>query len=177
MGEPIATVGDLAGICGHDGTNWEKILIDASKRLVVAVASAIASDVQLHGYYDGSWQKNPLVWGFSGTVGEFVQDTNLDAGTNSIYGTEVPGGEAWVVSVTLGRMVSTTISDLFLGAEIAGADVWVRALYAPTSTYWYIGADILYLGPGDRMEARVHDATGGDVLQLRYGGYKMKLDL
>ena len=39
MAEPIATVGDLAGICGHDGTNWEKVLIDASKRLVVAIAA------------------------------------------------------------------------------------------------------------------------------------------
>jgi len=39
MGEPIRTVGDLAGLCGHDGTNWEKVLIDATKRLVVAITA------------------------------------------------------------------------------------------------------------------------------------------
>jgi len=55
MGEPIAEVGDLAGICGHDGTSWEKVLIDASKRLVVAIASAIAQDVHVYGFDDPDW--------------------------------------------------------------------------------------------------------------------------
>lgn len=46
MGEPIAEVGYLAGICGHDGDAWEKILIDASRRLVVVVADSGGSDLQ-----------------------------------------------------------------------------------------------------------------------------------
>jgi hypothetical protein len=57
MGEPISTVGDLAGICGHDGTSWEKILIDSSKRLVIAIASAIAQECQLYGWDGDSWEK------------------------------------------------------------------------------------------------------------------------
>lgn len=37
MGEAITTVGDLAGLCGHDGTDWEKVKINASKQLEVEV--------------------------------------------------------------------------------------------------------------------------------------------
>lgn len=41
VSESIETVGPLAGLCGHDGDNWEKVLIDSSKRLIVAIASIV----------------------------------------------------------------------------------------------------------------------------------------
>ena len=39
MGEPIAEVGYLAGICAHDGTGWQKLKIDADGRLEVSVTA------------------------------------------------------------------------------------------------------------------------------------------
>lgn len=46
MGEPIAEVGYLAGICGHKDGAWEKLLRDASNRLIVVVADSGGSDLQ-----------------------------------------------------------------------------------------------------------------------------------
>ena len=39
MGEPIAEVGYLAGICAHDGTDWQKLKIDSEGRLEVVVTA------------------------------------------------------------------------------------------------------------------------------------------
>ena len=39
MGEPIAEVGYLAGICGHDGADWQKLKVDADGRLEVSVTA------------------------------------------------------------------------------------------------------------------------------------------
>lgn len=40
MGEPVAEVGYLAGLCGHDGTVWIKALIDADGHLQVDAVSS-----------------------------------------------------------------------------------------------------------------------------------------
>ena len=39
MAEPIAEVGYLAGICAHDGTDWQKLKIDSEGRLEVVVTA------------------------------------------------------------------------------------------------------------------------------------------
>ena len=41
MGEPIAEVGYLAGICAHDGADWQKLKIDAEGRLEVSVVAGL----------------------------------------------------------------------------------------------------------------------------------------
>lgn len=46
MGEPIAEVGQLAGVCGHDGTDWQKVGISASDRLKVEVEDPGGVDLQ-----------------------------------------------------------------------------------------------------------------------------------
>lgn len=46
MGEPIKTVGELAGICGHDGSNWIKALIDATGHLQIDVVDSGGADLK-----------------------------------------------------------------------------------------------------------------------------------
>lgn len=41
MGEPISTVGDLAGICGHDGTDWIKVKTDSDGKLQIEVDTSV----------------------------------------------------------------------------------------------------------------------------------------
>lgn len=177
MAETIQTVGPLAGICGHDGTNWEKVLIDASKRLVVAVASLVAADVQMHGYYSGSWQKSPLPWGYSDTVQGVKSNTNLAAGANWLYGDTVPAGEVWVLSSLVAMEVSATINRLSIFAIIDAATILVNNQQPPTSGAWYVQTGQFVLGPGDKPAAYVVNATAGDDLSLTYCGYKVDLDL
>jgi len=46
VGEPIRTAGDLAGICGHDGTDWIKALIDSGGRLQVDIVDSGGADLK-----------------------------------------------------------------------------------------------------------------------------------
>ena len=41
MGEAIAEVGYLSGICAHDGTDWQKLKVDAEGRLEVSVVAGL----------------------------------------------------------------------------------------------------------------------------------------
>lgn len=45
MAEPIATVGKLAGVCGHDGADWQKVGISASDRLQVETEDPSGADL------------------------------------------------------------------------------------------------------------------------------------
>lgn len=45
MAETISTVGQLAGICGHDGTDWLKALIDAAGHLQVDLVASGGKDL------------------------------------------------------------------------------------------------------------------------------------
>lgn len=45
MGEPIATVGNLAGLCGYDDPDWVKIVADSNGYLQVDVVDSGGSDL------------------------------------------------------------------------------------------------------------------------------------
>lgn len=177
MGEPIATVGDLAGICGHDGTNWEKILIDASKRLVVAVASAIAQDAQMHGHISGAWQKQPLIFGYSGVIAERVIDDNVSAGTDFVETTAVPGGEIHVITHAIALVASATCNLLAAYINHDGATQELFGQSNPVSSQVYDRQGFWVLDAGDTFKAYGFNLTAGDDLVVAVAGYKMDLDL
>jgi len=177
MAEPIATVGNLAGICGHDGTNWEKILIDASKRLVVAVASAIAQDAQMHGHYNGAWQKQPLIWGYGGVVAEKESLSDAPAGTNTFTTTPVPDGEIHVINTMAAVDYSNGVASIFM-------DMFHNATYFVLYREATIGAGVVALvnGPivldaGDWLRCRFYGVTLNDAISFDITGYKMDVDL
>jgi hypothetical protein len=177
MGEPIATVGDLAGICGHDGTNWEKILIDASKRLVVAVASAVANDAQLHGYYDEAWQKAPIPWGFSDVIGSAAYEGDAAAGFNLLTSSTVPAGEVWWCMQAAMVDVTSAVTSMVWKLHRGGTDYQIKRYGNVAAGYTLSPETPVILGPGDYMKYEFRGCTAHDVLFATIAGFKMDLDL
>ena len=97
MGEPIAGVGYLAGICAHDGTDWQKLKIDSEGRLEVSVVAG-------HEYVD---RGDPAAADF--TEADLTMDANW-------YDLDLSGiiTDSDAVLVHLG----VTLSDLTLGSRI-----------------------------------------------------------
>jgi len=188
MGEIIQTVGPLAGVCGHDGTNWEKILIDASKRLVVAIDAfsatlEVTQDtpadllVGTHHYDGTTWRKASLGWGYYDIVSEAVSDTNLPAGASALSGPAVPAGEVWVISCVGAYVNSATITSILLQTIVDSVGVPLLYQTAPVSFQWYVQTGQFILKEGDTVRVYISGATLGDDAYLRYGGYKMKVNL
>jgi len=131
---------------------------------------------QLYGWISGAWQKQPMLLGYSGIVSEEVKDTNLDAGSNYLEGATVPAGEIWVI--TLGAMMysGTSPTRIMLFTRVSGLDVPSINHASPASGDWYMSTFYTVLAEGDRMRARVIDATAGDLFQMRYCGFKVVID-
>ncbi|MBU2060149.1 MAG: hypothetical protein KKB38_20760, partial [Gammaproteobacteria bacterium] len=177
MGEAIQTVGPLAGISGHDGTDWEKDLIDASKRLVVAVASAIASDVQMHGYYDGSWQKNPPAWGFSSGWMERQSNLACAAGFNALNSDTVGSGYVYRLHAT--RAVNTVSAITKISLQVTDGTTYVPITFVNTPALgeWLLWQGDIVVPPGGYVRAEFVGCKAGDDIYLDLWGYKMSLDL
>jgi len=178
MSEPIATVGDLAGICGsEDGTDWEKILIDASRRLVVAVASVVAQDAQMHGHYDGAWQKQPLIFGYGGVIAERESDASAPAGLNTFTTTPVPAGEIHIINTLSAINYNSITTNLHIDMNHDGAFYgFYREPDVAAATMALVNGPIV-LDAGDYIRCRFYGVTLNDSLAFDITGYKMDLDL
>ena len=91
----------------------------------------------LYGWVNSSWQKNPLLFGYSSGLQTLISDESLDEGTNVVAGGEVPAGEIWVI---------TNLSFLFVGTspdyiQIRKNDLVINAplwgITSPTSGVLY----------------------------------------
>ena len=188
MGEPIAEVGYLAGICGHDGTDWEKVLIDASKRLVVAVA-ALSGEVEVvqsdpadllvgqHQFDGSAWRKSNLLFGYND---KWAENMGGDAtGTEWVKNSAVvPAGEIWVLQALSIRNETRAPGITYLFAyPIAGLPVCLNyasslALHEPL----LIGGTFA-IHAGGYVRVWMGGCQALDVIEGGTIGYKMKLDM
>lgn len=129
-------------------------------------------------HFDGTdWFRNNMPWGFYATVAEAKTDTSLDAGTNTLSGTEVPPNEVWRITVIIGRFVSATISSLYLGVVIDGIIIYILHDTDPVTNLYYPRGVNIAMGPGDNVLMTVGGATALDDAYLRYCGVRMRTDL
>ena len=178
MSEPIATVGDLAGICGsEDGTDWEKILIDASRRLVVAVASVVAQDAQMHGHVGGGWQKQPLIWGYSGVIAEHKSDPDADAGLNTFTTTPVPAGEVHILNTLAAIDYDSAIGSILIEMNHNGTYFLLYREPSVAAATLSVARGPIVLDVGDYIRCSFYGVTLNDAIAFDITGYKMDLDL
>lgn len=188
MGEPISTVGELAGICGHDGDNWEKILIDASKRLVVAIAAFTATlevtqdtpgDLLtgIHGYISGAWQKQPLQLGYSDVLdvdlGGTATGTSWSANTGA-----VPAGEIWIVQFLSARNTTRNPSLIqFYPSRPSGSAFLIGYVASPgVNVPLTVNCNMVF-AEGDVIHLYIGGTQAGDNVDAGIVGYKMDIDL
>lgn len=127
----------------------------------------------LWGYDKTRWRKLALVWGFSDTYGEKIQNTNLSVGSNSVSGSVVPAGEVWVVSHVL--IIYTGTSPTFIRGQALLGAVYVDLFRqpSPVSGQSYSRQLSISMKAGDKVLATVSGATAGDALEAWFAGYKM----
>jgi hypothetical protein len=188
MGEAIKSVGALAGLCGHDSSNWEKVLIDASKRLVVAIdafsaALEVTQDTPgdlltgVHTYDGSQWRKQPPVWGFSGAVLDVDSLNPGVGGTYSLASTTVPTGEVHlyyaVAMVNVNNPITTAQWKIMSGAS---EYFFYQYLNIPAG-YAFVAPNPTVVEAGDYIQCSFYGVQAGDLIIAYFTGFKMDLDL
>lgn len=188
MAEAIATVGDLAGICGHDGTNWLKVAVDANGYLKV-IGGGVAGAIEvtqdtpgdlltgIHGHVGGAWQKQPLQFGYSGAVGERVTDSSADAGDNTLQTTAVPAGEVHIVTTIHTVNVDTDVAYILISRVGNSTTYNMKRQASPGIGISVDMLGTIVLAPGDYIKASFGSCTAGDTIRLMTTGYKFDIDL
>ena len=130
-----------------------------------------------HGWYSSAWQKSPIPFGPSASVGDRIEDLNLAAGTNNISGTTVPAGEAWVIKQLAGRYTGTVGGVVIRYDLIIGGTTYVLHYVTPvvSAAFYPVSVDVT-LFPGDNLSLFVSGATAGNDALLTAVGYRMDLD-
>lgn len=164
MGEAIKTVGELAGICGHDGTDWLKALIDAAGHLQVDLVDSPTITV-----IPGA---SNVIRGFEGIAEEALSETNLPAGSSVLTGTTVPTGEIHVITQMMLLYVGAAPTRMYTDSPGLAGTIVTWNIESPTPSRSYTQSVNIYLQAGDAMRAYIVGATAGDAFYFRYAGYK-----
>lgn len=131
MGEPIATVGDLAGICGHDGTDWIKALIDAAGHLQIDVVDSGGADLK-----DVLDKLTEILTELNSKLE--TADLDLDASGRLSANAHQYDGSAWRKSNLL--FGYNAIWDEDLGGTATGASYYDTTSTIPSGEVWVLQA-------------------------------------
>lgn len=188
MSEVITGYGELSGICGHDGNDWEKVLIDAAKRLVVAVAAVTGEveviqdtpgdlNVSLHGYDGAAWRKSNLLWGYNDRYYDRVVFTSA-GGTEADSLDPVPAGYVYFVEYLeyyQGDSVARVVD--VLAVPEAGASMCIKHDGAAAGSTRYGIPVGITMKEGDYLTGTFRSMNSGKTCYLEAWGYIMKVDM
>lgn len=129
-----------------------------------------------HGFIRGEWQKAPIPFGISDTLGETVQDLSVPAGSTNFDATTVPTGQIWVVTWVTVRYIGT-VSGVNLSVRVEGSFSGVLYKVSPVvSGTVYDKSTNIYMKAGDNLRFYVGAATAGDAADMTYLGYIIDID-
>ncbi len=150
--------------------------LDADDNLKVALAGAAQGLVGTHGWIAGAWQKDPLRFGYSGTVVLSASDTNLGAGANDVDLTTVPAGELQVITNIVWEYTGTTPTEVEVSLYDGSTAYPLFTVSNPITTEWYDKQGFWVVPPTGFIRCSIVGATAGDDLQLRATGFRVDLD-
>ncbi len=128
------------------------------------------------GWISGAWQKNPLLLGYSGVVGENVEDFNLLGGNPAVDSTAVPVGEIHVITHIAIRYDGTIPTEIFAQLVQAGTAITLFQQIAPVSGLYYDRQGHYFLAPGDFLRMLIIGATAGNDAFMRIAGHRVDID-
>ncbi|KKL99831.1 hypothetical protein LCGC14_1810480 [marine sediment metagenome] len=129
-----------------------------------------------HGWISETWQKNPLLLGFSDTATESVSRDTI-AANETIDSTVVPAGEIWVIATMALRNNSSGLTSAGLYFNIDGNYLIVKQELAALAQFeWFIWVGMVVLAEGDSVAWSYTGTTIGDAMQLNFIGYKIDID-
>lgn len=131
----------------------------------------------VHGRYAGSWQRQPLVFGFSGQYNETVTVALAVAGTNALTFTAVPANTLRVITNFWARDETSVCTAIDFRYFVGAAGHRLRVAAAPGIVAGADWAGPAYLLPGDQPQALFTGCVLNDVLRAVVVGYDMTLNL
>lgn len=129
-----------------------------------------------HGWVNGAWQKNPILFGYSADKEIAVSNTSLAAGANDLDAPTVPAGEIWVITHVASSYVGTAPTHMEVKIiHASGASMIFRQL-APVSSSVHDRQGWFVLEEGDILRCSVAGATLNDDLYLWATGFRVDID-
>jgi len=150
--------------------------LDADDAVLMAIKSAAKGLVGPHGWIDGAWQKNPLLLGYSGPIGDQINENNAAAGFDALLASAVPAGEIWVVTSVSGRDVTTAITKIIIYFTRGTDSFFVAGVQSPAKDQFLTWSGQIVLIPGDELKVGFWGTVAGDDIEMTYSGYRVDID-
>jgi hypothetical protein len=122
-------------------------------------------------------QKQPLQFGYGGTVDEQV--VNLDAAAGTVYldGTAVPAGRVYVVELMAGNDVNTATTAIEFQVVSGGVTTPYSRGTGIAANNWHVWNGRLTLAAGANVRCVFVGTALHDDIYLRYHGYYFDTNL
>jgi len=121
------------------------------------------------------WRKLAMVWGYSGSMGEAVNDTDADVGNNTLETTVVPAGEVHVVHSAFAVNNNTDVGAIIFQVISGGTTHYLHRSTSPGVGNSVELPVMIILNPGDHMHCVFAGCADGDTIRFHIWGYKMEI--
>lgn len=169
----LQLIDDLRGALDSVDTDELVVNVDESVLPTGAATSANQGAQGSKGWIDGAWQRSPIPFGASNSLGGYFSETSLPAGSSWVNDSAVSAGQIQIVTTHTFQAISASITRVRIEAYINGASYAVWAINNPVSGDYYQKTLSLTLFPGDYLRLRIEGATLNDDVYSWYGGYIM----
>lgn len=134
-------------------------------------------NVLSHGYVNGAWQNNPMLFGYSDIHREYVTYTTPSGMTYNMDMAEVPVGEIWVIT-SIGMMTDDgAIWGMYMSTRSDSNTYYVDQVRTPAANTMLSYTGWLILEPGLRIRGIFVNAASGKKLEMWVHGFKIDIDL
>jgi len=163
----------------YDGTNDEvKPLADNNGKL--AVVSEFLNgyiDARMNGYIGTSWQKQPIIPGYTDRFAIASTFTVISAGTNSVSTPAVAAGYVRVLEAY--HIVRNAVSGSWVSIRVTtGATyVYLQSISSIASNSVYCYSTNITMKAGDYLLATFGATTVNEILYLNIWGHDYRIDL
>lgn len=132
-----------------------------------------------HAWINGSWQKQPLLLGYSDVLRARTSNTNLSAGYNTLTLGPVPSGELWVLT-SIAMQYGPNVSGVVIQAAIYDGSnetsLYSQANLVAGVYYNFPGPGPVILVPGDYLRMNITGATATDDARFHVSGWIVDTD-
>lgn len=140
------------------------------------ISGGSGKDAQSYGLVNGLWQKNPIMFGFSGQVKDEHTNTDTAADTVTLDGAVVPAGEIWRITYVVMLTISGSCTNLYIDQKSDTIGLIVYQKVPPTTSIWYPTITDIIMIKDEKLRLTGLSMTLHDHLQFQYVGYRIDID-
>ena len=129
-----------------------------------------------YGHEGGSFNKDPIRFGFSGQILLDWANEDLSTGLNSIDSPAVDPGEIWVITNLTMRYAGTVPTRMDIGVYDGSDTYYAFRQVSPASATLYDRQGFWVLVEGDKIRLVVNGATEDDKAFAKAIGYRVDID-